>query len=311
MMKRHAIFISVLFLLMLIIPFLAMGGTDPGQASPPENSSQTTEGSSPSASPAVDAESFRILDETTGEIVTVSNEEFAIGGVAAEMPPTFEPEALKAQAVLVRTDIYRQIQTGGNKEAVQGNFWNREEMQEAWGGKDGIYYRKFQDAWQETEGQILTWQGQPAYVPFFRLSIGCTRDGKEVFHSADYGYLKSVESSQDREAPDYVNSTYVSASQLPARLVIKKRDSAGYVTALTADGSWLEGESFREGMHLASADFSMQKVGNAVRFLCKGKGHGLGFSQYGGNEMAKEGSSWEEILEAYFPEMELQNINSV
>ena len=73
---------------------------------------------------------------------------------------------LKAQAVLVRTDIYRQIQTGGNKEAVQGNFWNREEMQEAWGGKDGIYYRKFQDAWQETEGQILTWQGQPAYVPF-------------------------------------------------------------------------------------------------------------------------------------------------
>ena len=43
------------------------------------------------------------------------------------------------------------------------------------------------------------------------------------------------------------------------------------MTALTADGSWLEGESFREGMHLASADFSMQKVGNAVRFLCKGK----------------------------------------
>lgn len=103
MMKRHAIFISVLFLLMLIIPFLAMGGTDPGQASPPENSSQTTEGSSPSASPAVDAESFRILDETTGEIVTVSNEEFAIGGVAAEMPPTFEPEALKAQAVAAYT----------------------------------------------------------------------------------------------------------------------------------------------------------------------------------------------------------------
>ena len=67
-----------------------------------------------------------------------------------------------------------------------------------------------------------------------------------------------MDSSQDKDAPDYVNSTYVSASQLPARLVIKKRDSAGYVTALTADGSWLEGESFREGMHLASADFSMQ-----------------------------------------------------
>lgn len=45
-----------------------------------------------------------------------------------------------------------------------------------------------------------------------------------------------------------------------------------------------------------------------VRFLCKGKGHGLGFSQYGGNEMAKKGSSWEEILETYFPEMEVEAV---
>ena len=162
-----------------------------------------------------------------------------------------------------------------------------------------------------TAGQVLTYQGELKLVPYHQISSGMTRDGAEVFHNEEYSYLKSVDSSQDKDAPDYVNSTYVSASQLPARLVIKKRDSAGYVTALTADGSWLEGESFREGMHLASADFSMQKVGNAVRFLCKGKGHGLGFSQYGGNEMAKEDSSWEEILEAYFPEMELQNINSV
>ena len=52
----------------------------------------------------------------------------------------------------------------------------------------------------------------------------------------------------------------------------------------------------------------MQKVGKMVRFLCKGKGHGLGFSQYGGNEMAKKGSSWEEILETYFPEMEVEAV---
>ena len=115
-----------------------------------------------------------------GQVIEMPLEDYGLGVMAKEIPADYEKEALKAQAVLVRTDIYRQIQTGGNKEAVQGNFWNREEMQEAWGGKDGIYYRKFQDAWQETEGQILTWQGQPAYVQFFRMSIGCTRDGKEV-----------------------------------------------------------------------------------------------------------------------------------
>ena len=159
---------------------------------------------------------------------------------------------------------------------------------------------------EATVGQVLTYNGKLKLVPYHEISSGKTRDGKEVFHSADYGYLKSVESSQDREAPGYVNSAYVPASQLPAKLVVKKRDSAGYVTALTADGNWLEGETFRQGMHLASADFSVQKVGKMVRFLCKGKGHGLGFSQYGGNEMAKKGSSWEEILETYFPEMEVE-----
>ena len=159
---------------------------------------------------------------------------------------------------------------------------------------------------EATAGQVLTYNGKLKLVPYHEISSGKTRDGTEVFHSAEYGYLKSVESSQDREAPGYVNSAYVPASQLPAKLVVKKRDSAGYVTALTADGNWLEGETFRQGMHLASADFSVQKVGKMVRFLCKGKGHGLGFSQYGGNEMAKKGSSWEEILETYFPEMEVE-----
>ena len=158
---------------------------------------------------------------------------------------------------------------------------------------------------------MLTYNGELKLVPYHEVSSGKTRDGEEVFHSGEYAYLKSVDSSQDKESPDYVNSTYVAASQLPAKLVIKKRDSAGYITALTADGSWIEGETFRQGMHLASADFSVQKVGKMVRFLCKGKGHGLGFSQYGGNEMAKEGCGWEEILAAYFPEMEVTEVESL
>lgn len=164
---------------------------------------------------------------------------------------------------------------------------------------------------EATAGQVLTYNGALKLVPYHEVSSGKTRDGEEVFHSAEYAYLKSVDSSQDKESPAYVNSTYVAASQLPAKLVIKKRDSAGYITALTADGSWIEGETFRQGMHLASADFSVQKVGKMVRFLCKGKGNGLGFSQYGGNEMAKEGGRWEEILAAYFPEMEVTEVESL
>lgn len=260
----------------------------------------------------------------------------------------YEEETVKAQAVIARSELYRRLENGESAGDILGevseslggkNIGRRAEQMvvttEAEDGEsssekiaeisDGRGFiagyelfgkllsgadklQQYGNAAEETAGQVLTYNGKLELVPYHEISSGKTRDGAEVFHSEEYAYLKSVDSSQDKEASDYVNSTYVSVSQLPAKLVIKKRDSAGYVTALTADGNWLEGETFRLGMHLASANFSVQKVGKMVRFLCKGKGHGLGFSQYGGNEMAKKGSGWEEILEAYFPEMEIEAV---
>ena len=120
-----------------------------------------------------------------------------------------------------------------------------------------------------------------------------------------YSYLKSVDSSADKNSPFYLNSTYISQQQMPSSLNIREREASGYIKSLTADGNILEGEAFARGMGLASANFSIQKIGEQIRFLCKGRGHGLGFSQNGGNEMAKGGSDWKKILETYFPEMEL------
>ena len=68
----------------------------------------------------------------------------------------------------------------------------------------------------------------------------------------------------------------------------------------------LEGTAFASGMGIASPAFSMQKLDGRIRFLSKGKGHGLGFSQYGGDVLAKEGKTWQEILHIYFPLMEIE-----
>ena len=115
----------------------------------------------------------------------------------------------------------------------------------------------------------------------------------------------------DKSAKDYLNSVYINKNVLPERIEIKSRDSAGYVTEILADGKVLEGEAFRKGMGLTSSNFAIQKSGKEIRFLCRGKGHGLGFSQYGGNEMAKESANAKEILQYYFPEMDVLNIKSV
>ena len=114
-----------------------------------------------------------------------------------------------------------------------------------------------------------------------------------------------LDSNSDKTAPGYLNSTYIAKQQLPVELRIVEREDSGYVVSLMADENIVEAESFVTGMGIASSDFSMQKTGEQVRFLSKGKGHGLGFSQYGGNKLAKEGKNWKEILNTYFPLMDI------
>ena len=231
-----------------------------------------------------------------------------------------EMETLKAQAVIARSNLYRKL--GENKKENTDTNKNernnipgicRELCEEIpvgwklWEKSDPVY----EEAVKDTSGQVLTVDGELKLVPYHEISAGHTRDGKTAFHNEEYTYLAGVDSSADKNAPDYFNSTYIMKQQLPEELKIAEREDSGYVVSLMADEDILEAESFVRGMGIDSADFSMQKNGDQIRFLSKGKGHGLGFSQYGGNQLAKEGKSWQEILHTYFPLMELTDVNEL
>lgn len=228
--------------------------------------------------------------------------------VASEMGSEYELEAVKAQTIIARSEFYRKLQEKKNLSSVLAQIREETEFREGEILRALIENLNYEKAVTETESEVLAVDGKLQLTPYHELSAGRTRDGAEVLHSEEYAYLKSVESDMDKGSEDFLNSVYINQSVLPERLVIKSRDSAGYVTEILADGDILEGESFRKGMGLSSANFTIQKIGKEIRFLCKGRGHGLGFSQYGGNEMAKEKKSAEEILEFYFPEMELVDI---
>ena len=148
-------------------------------------------------------------------------------------------------------------------------------------------------------------------LPYHQLSAGRTRNGKEVLHSDKYKYLKSVKCDSDKEADDYLSSFYISQVDLPKNLIVKKRDSAGYVTEIRADDMVLEGETFSRELGLASSNFSIKRSKNNICFLCKGKGHGLGFSQYGGDQLAKNKKTAEEILTTYFADMQIVNVREI
>ena len=221
--------------------------------------------------------------------------------LSCQISPDYELQTVEAQAVIARSNLFRKFAEEENRLDVLREMGKSIKNQWKWWISDEIY----EDAVENTEGKVLLVDGKLDLVPYHEISGGTTRDGETVFGSSEYQYLKSVDSSADKNSPDYFSSTYISERQLPKELEIKERDSAGDVLSLQADDKILEGEMFALGMGLPSSNFSIQKTGSKVRFLCRGKGHGLGFSQYGRNELAKDGSLWEEILEEYFPEMEI------
>ena len=220
-----------------------------------------------------------------------------------QISPEHQIETIEAQAVIARSNFMRKIQEQKDTGSILREISNNVKQNgRVWKIPEVCY----ETAVKNTQGQILTVDGELKLVPYHEISAGETRDGEEAFHDSQYAYLKSVDSSADKDATEYLNSTYVSEQQLPKDLTISLRDKSGYVQSLMADENILEGTAFASGMGIASPAFSMQKLDDRMRFLSKGKGHGLGFSQYGGDALAKEGKTWQEILHIYFPLMEIE-----
>ena len=220
-----------------------------------------------------------------------------------QISPEHQIETIEAQAVIARSNFMRKIQEQKDTGSILREISNNVKQNgRVWKIPEVCY----ETAVKNTQGQILTVDGELKLVPYHEISAGETRDGEAAFHDPQYAYLKSVDSSADKDAAEYLSSTYVSEQQLPKELTISLRDKSGYVQSLMADENILEGTAFASGMGIASPAFSMQKLDDRMRFLSKGKGHGLGFSQYGGDALAKEGKTWQEILHIYFPLMEIE-----
>lgn len=255
--------------------------------------------------PEVDSIYIRVKEGE--QEVEMPLEEYGIGILAKEIPADYEKEAIKAQAVLVRTDMYRQVQEGGGDVALSGEFWDRGQMQEAWGAQEGRNYRRLLQAWQETEGQILTYEEVPAYVPFFRLSNGCTRSGAEVLGNEECPYLQVLECPEDLESADQLQT--VVTEDMDAE--VTATDTAGYVLNVRVGSDNMSGEEFRRQYGLASSCFTLQRFNGKMRITTRGEGHGLGMSQYTANQMAEEGKTYEDILEYFFRDCEQKEVAEI
>lgn len=235
-------------------------------------------------------------------------EQKVIQMVAAEMSGHYETEALKAQAVIARTNLSRDPDL-----VIEENQENQEENLET------ITF-----CVEETAGEILTWKGEAIDAAYHAVSSGNTRNAAEVSGQEGKDYLQSVESRQDISSMEYLNIIYmekqemaqklqgllgaaatVNVEGLPDSLTIEARDSAGYVTRVRCGSVVLNGEAVRDALGLSSSCFYFSRSDGKIRITCKGEGHGLGLSQYGANELAKEGKNYREILKYYYQDVKI------
>ena len=254
------------------------------------------------------------VDETQIKVHTDNGDvqmplaEYCIGILAKEIPISYEKEALKAQAILVRTEVYGNLESKGKDAVLEESFWTQDQMEDAWGSsKYTANYARLEEVWEETEGQVVTYEGKLAKTPFFRLSNGSTRDGKEVLGSEDYPYLKIVDCPLDIEATEQMKT--ITMDDLDAE--VTSCDTAGYVMSVRVGEETVSGEEFRTNYHLDSSCFSLQHYNGKLRITTRGVGHGLGMSQYTANELAKEGKKADDILQYFFEGTERKEVADI
>lgn len=261
----------------------------------------------PSFASTSNVDNTYIKVKTKNGLLEMPIEEYCIGVLAKEIPADYTEEALKAQAILVRTNVYMKIQEGGSEVEFSDDFWTQKKMEKVWGAaKYFKYHQKLKNAWDVTEGKVLTYEDKLAKTPFCRLTNGSTRDGKEAL-GEDYPYLTITDCSEDVEAVEQIQT--VTLDKLDAE--ITQCDTTGYVQSVRVGKESVSGEEFRNTYGLASSCFTLQNYNGKLRITTRGVGHGIGMSQYTANQMAKDGKKCEEILNYFFKDTELKEVTQI
>ncbi len=269
---------------------------------------------------------------TDGAVVTLPLDEYLAGVVAAEMPALFPEEALKAQAVAARTyTMKRASETpdSSHKGAMVCDDPNHckaynpiSQFVANWGASGGDYEEKIKAAVEETDGEILLYEGAPISAVFHSSSAKRTEAAADVW-GRDVPYLQSVESVGDAEAPNYestvavpietfkqtVRATYSGADFTAHPLFGDAvRSDAGGVKTIPVGGVNITGRELRVLFGLRSANFTVTQEGEDVVFRTVGYGHGVGMSQYGARGLALQGMEYREILAHYYSGTQLGKI---
>jgi len=273
---------------------------------------------------------INVWDAAQNKLITMPMEQYVAGVVAAEMPASYHLEALKAQAAAARTRAVHQSAAFSGKGCSNHPeadictdsthcqaYLSEAERAEKWGASAQAYEARILRAVMETEGSILTYEGEPITVLYHAVSGGHTEDVQAVFTNS-LPYLQGVESRGEennpkyqtaqsfshQEAADLLNKAFPGANVSPETVALQvaiiERTATGRAAKVQVGDREVSAKDFRTALSLNSTLFTITATESSLTFTQKGYGHGVGMSQAGANAMAAAGSTWQDILKHYY-----------
>lgn len=276
---------------------------------------------------------IKLLHKDTDEVEEVKLDDYIACVVSAEMPVSYELEALKAQAIVARTYTIYKITT--SKKHDNADICDKSTCCQAWISKENRLKRwKESDAqnnWNkiiravnETAGKIVTYNNKPINAFFHANSGGKTEIPFYVWGGSGYPYLQVVETSGEDAYSQYSSEAEFTKKELEKKIrekhsdfeidleendciEIKERDSSNRVVTVKIGNLNLSGVETRTLLGLRSANFTVDISNNKVNFKVIGYGHGVGMSQTGADALAKQGKNCEEIIKHFYSGVEIKD----
>lgn len=253
-------------------------------------------------------------------------EDYIWGVVAAEMPASFEIEALKAQAVCARTYAIKKIieekkypQNADLSDDIYScqAFISKEEFKKRNPQNHKDLIKKLDLAVHESRGYIMLYQENAIDALYHSSCGGNTENAGDAWFN-NLEYLQSVKCTYCKEAPRYRSISSFNLVDFCQALGIENtkklsieilsKSKTGRVRELTINGHHFYGEKIRTLLGLRSRTFKFKKKGEEIIINTKGYGHGVGMCQYGANGLAKEENDFREILDYYYQDIDFYKI---
>ena len=254
-------------------------------------------------------------EQTMTVINKVGLTDYLASVIGSEIDPKWPLEALKAQAVVARTYALRNL----NSHASKGYHLSNTIYSQAYKGNH-VTTPKVYQAVNQTAGEVLTYNGKLISAVYHSNAGGQTAKGSIIW-GGDTPYLQSVDSS-DYFAPHYQWEKKYSNSEIKRiladnkvklekikEIILKGLGPSKRPTEVVVEGKEnkvrIDSSKFRFWLKLRSTKFVLTKLKDGYLFRGNGWGHGVGMSQWGAYQMAKEGANYQEILEHYYQNTKL------